>query len=245
MSLFINSKTKLGSVEIIKIKIGSQAHNVIPSLVANLLAIITVFHGLIEEISAVMLCKFLVQTLWHKVEVLVKLWERWKNIITPVCRTVTHDESLQVYRHLIRIIWPNLSQLIILVNLIGQVWRVNSTIALTRNEQGIVSIIFSRTVLRELGIPCSQRSVSIFGLNHIVVYHFFLLDVPWGKSDTSWRLKIDHTSISDPWVWILSNIGSIVLNDPWAVFLHKTEQGRTARTTIKPNENWIGLWIIL
>jgi len=99
MSFLFDSKTKLRSIEVIEIEICSQIHDGIPSVTADLLTISAVFQGTIEEIRAIMFIKCLIETLWHEIEILVKLWECWEHIKTPIGGTVTHDESLQVNHH--------------------------------------------------------------------------------------------------------------------------------------------------
>jgi len=133
MRLLRNTKTTFLSVKIIPIQSFGEFFNLTPdgkAIIRGSFCFIK-FHCTIEKVNASVVSIVLMNTFWNKVEILDNIWEAGHDIICPVSGTVADNETFQIDRHRIVVTRPNLGELIILVNLPGQVRRVNATITLT------------------------------------------------------------------------------------------------------------------
>jgi len=180
---------------------------------------------------------------WNQVEVFNDIWEAWHDIMIPIGSTVANNETFQIDDHLIGIIRPNLCKLVVLVNLPSQIRRVNTTIAFTWNEKWIISS--SGSVLWELRIPLPKSKIGVLRLNHVIVYHIFVLNLPWREANASRWFQVNHTGIRNPWVWVFCHSCREVINHPRTVFLHEAEEGWASWTSVEPDEDWISFWVVL
>lgn len=206
------------SIEIIPVEVLLELHDLIPGIIALVVAA----HGVVEEYDAVVLDPCLIEVDWNDIEVHQKLWVHGPDIRGPVGGSVTDHNTSQVVLNEIWIIEiPELGLLIILVDLPGEVWGVDSTVTLATDVQFIILLIWS--VLRESVVPLLEGGEGILRLEHIIVNPLGLINVPWGEAYTGWGLQVDNVGVFVPWIRVLNNFTSTIFEYPWAVFLHECE----------------------
>lgn len=136
------------SVKVVPEEVLLEIHDLVPSIIARRCS----HRGSIEKLNAFVGDPLLIKVNWDDVKVHQKLWVHWPNIRGPISSSITNHDTSQV---ILDIVWvikiPYLGLLIVLVYLPGKVWCVNSTVALTTDEDLIILLVWS--VLREPEIP--------------------------------------------------------------------------------------------
>jgi len=96
------------------------------------------------------------QQLWgDKLEIGNNFWERREHIKIPVSSTISNDETLEVVKGAEKTIFL---EIVVLVNLPGEVWHIDASITLTRDIDFVCYIFWEQSVKVFNGCKC------IFGL---------------------------------------------------------------------------------
>jgi hypothetical protein len=130
--------------------------------------------------------------------------------------------------------------LVVLVDLPSQVWNVDSSVALTGEEELVSSELWE--VLLEEDTDCHQSIFGGAGVTMVSVCFAFSL----GESNTSWLFEEKHACVFVPWMWVFVDFSPLlsVINDPWAILLEVSKKGGASWSTVVPKDNWISGWII-
>ena len=164
-----------------------------------------------EVVGALAVRVVLDQARRDDVEVVHDIRERRGDINIPVSSTVSDDEPLQVVSLSLLV---HAHQLVVLVDLPGEVRHIDSSITLTRDVQGVVE---------ELGEATEEvlhGSEGILGLSHVVVDPVLGVDTD-GVADTGGALDVEDVSTLVPGLWVRLDVVFTIINDEGAVLLEE------------------------
>ena len=134
-------------------------------------------------------------------------------VVVPVGDTVADHESLK--RWLEDIIVLSIA-LVVLVNVIGEVWDVNSGVGLTRNVK-IVSL-----EIWEFLVPFENDGQVILSRG-LVIECAVLLGATIRESDTCWLFNVEDIGFTVPAISTGMNFSGSTVHSEWTVFLHETK----------------------
>ena len=121
------------------------------------------------------------------------------------------------------------------MNLECKEWCIYPTVALTSDVKIVVKKL--GPVIKEV-TKCDKCIYWLWMIGELKVFW----NLAYRESDTSWTLQVKDWSVLVPWVRILLDFCVIIFDDTRTMLLDQAEHRWTARTSIKPDQNWIFAW---
>ena len=116
----------------------------------------------------------------------------------------------------------------------SQIWDVNPSIALTRNEK-LVWLEFW-----EQRKEHNKRCHIVIGSYGVVSLGVVLKRASLAKSNTRWTLEPKHVGVSVPAVLVLHEVVLAFWEEVWTVLVGEGFEARAAWATGQPKDDWVG-----
>jgi hypothetical protein len=150
----IENNRWLISVEIVPVEVFSKSLDGVPNWIT--LSRTRVISEIVEVVNTVVVLEELEILSRNQVEVEHGLWEAWRHIDVPVSGTVSNHEAFEVDLRFSR-------GVIVHVDLPGEVWNVDATIALSRNVKRVRQSLWETIKPIEKGDHCILGLLKIVG----------------------------------------------------------------------------------
>ena len=150
----------------------------------------------------------------------------WVGIILPISYSVTNHDSLKVWFD-----WSIWVIHVIIIDLIGKIWDINSCVWFTCDIQWVCLILWelSQPMDQEFSIVLSTLFVCLF-----TALRVFLV-VASGESNSCWLLYVEDVCFLVPWMFIFDKNCLAIRKVVGSMFSRKGEHGWTSWTSIEPN----------
>lgn len=99
----------------------------------------------IEVVNTIISLQIINIIVWNEVETVHSPWEGWRNIVIPIGGTVSNDVTLQIVG-VLSLVLKNLLLDVELVDLPGEVWNVDSSVAFAGDEEVISQVLWEFVV---------------------------------------------------------------------------------------------------
>lgn len=103
----------------------------------------------IEVVNTIISLQIINIIVWNEVETVHSPWEGWRHIVVPIGGTVSNDVTLQIVG-VLSLVLKNLLLDVELVDLPGEVWNVDSSVAFAGDEEVISQVLW------EFGVPLME-----------------------------------------------------------------------------------------